>query len=186
MSDKKWICNGVEFKVGDKVKIVRKVASHCGNGMGEGVEWENIWEMSMDNYIGEIATIDYIGYAGVSFEEGGYGWPLSALEKVAVTLPDGDSVLVDKAGTEYKVECWCGVVELTWMLPNCSDTAYVRYTAQGLKKAIANGFFTVKPSAEKLAKEKALAELVAKQASLINENAKLSAEIASLEKELAQ
>lgn len=69
----------VPLKVGDKVRVFRKVESFS-NG------WDNTWEApEMDQYInnGRVYTIARISDMGVRFEEdGGYGWPEAALELV--------------------------------------------------------------------------------------------------------
>lgn len=88
-----WICNGVEFKVGDKVRVVRQVESFDPNGMGNGVEWENTWcsadgdWKAMDGYLGLEFTIAEIESYGVTFETDldglSYALPLAALEKVS-------------------------------------------------------------------------------------------------------
>ena len=65
------------LKVGDRVRVVRKVESNSDG-------WNNTWEApEMDQYInnGRVYTIARISDMGVRFEEDdGYGWPVSALE----------------------------------------------------------------------------------------------------------
>lgn len=90
----KWEYNGIEFSVGDRVRVVRLPDDRVG-GMGPGTVWENIWVKGMDAAI-------TLGHAGVDFEiydiriEGvefaplvdcdcfltDYLYPLSSLEKV--------------------------------------------------------------------------------------------------------
>lgn len=98
-NDVVWQYNGVEFKRGDKVRIVRLEAEFAPNGMGEGVRWENTWPNSfddgdiivrgMDAFIGceyEINDIDETGVYFVEDEDhnNSYGYPLSALENISV------------------------------------------------------------------------------------------------------
>jgi hypothetical protein len=88
-----WVCNGVEFKVGDTVRVVREEQTGAPNGMGEGVKWENCWsgfdgntELGMDKWLGRKGTIEDISVEGVTFEmpddELSYSFPLTSLEKV--------------------------------------------------------------------------------------------------------
>ena len=88
MADK-WIYNGVEFKSGDRVKIVRFEESFAPNAMGENIVWDNTWiEPCMDELIGSEGTIAWIENAGVWFFDIvgettiDYMFPLSVLEKV--------------------------------------------------------------------------------------------------------
>lgn len=88
-----WIYNGVEFRIGDRVKVVSDAASYDQNGMGPGVKWLNGWEnafnyegrlhMGMDGYIGMEFEIEDISQEGVYFvgysSENSYGFPLSSL-----------------------------------------------------------------------------------------------------------
>jgi hypothetical protein len=76
----KWECDGVRFKVGDKVKIVRKVETHDKNGMGLGREWKNCWNPAMDGLIGESGKIGNITDQGAWVDDVSYYWPLSSLE----------------------------------------------------------------------------------------------------------
>lgn len=90
----KWIYNGVEFNVGDRVKVVDIAENFEENGMGFGVYWNNVWahsymdvdqnlHMGMDGYIGMEFTIEDISEEGVFFEgyqDGvSYGFPLSCM-----------------------------------------------------------------------------------------------------------
>jgi hypothetical protein len=97
--ESKWVCNGVSFAPGDKVKIVRMEQSPAPNGMGDGVAWQNSWSEGYKNdnlginvrglseYIGftyEINNIDETGAYFVEDEDHNnpYGYPLTALEKI--------------------------------------------------------------------------------------------------------
>lgn len=72
-----------DFKAGDKVKIVRKGVNYDENGMGEGVEWSNMWNADMDYYIGTTQMVDEVDECGVYFEDaGGYHFPITSLEKI--------------------------------------------------------------------------------------------------------
>jgi hypothetical protein len=92
---RKWVYNGVEFREGDIVKVVRIEEDEAPNGMGEGVAWNNAWintryedngtiDFNMDGYFGMEFTIEDISVEGVYFENdpAGYAFPLSSLEKV--------------------------------------------------------------------------------------------------------
>lgn len=79
----------IELKVGDRVKVVRKVEGYHPDGMGPGEEWLNSWIPSMDDAIGKTATIVEIdlvtGYSLRSDELScwdDYDFPLLALERV--------------------------------------------------------------------------------------------------------
>ena len=79
------VCNGVEFRPGDKVRVMRQVEESDPNGMGEGVPWDNCWVADMDNYLGLEFTIMDIDTFGVMFYSDthvGYAFPLAALDKV--------------------------------------------------------------------------------------------------------
>lgn len=72
-----------KFKVGDRVRIARKVEKEDG--------WENCWAGHMDKLIGSIGRVESQGLFGVHLEgiEGDYfGWPPSSLE-LASDKPDG-------------------------------------------------------------------------------------------------
>lgn len=92
-----WVHNGVEFRPGDKVKIVRMEEDDAPNGMGEGRQWVNNWADytdirgtvvdGMSSYIGCEYVINDIDETGVYFvvddlHTNEFGYPLSALEKV--------------------------------------------------------------------------------------------------------
>jgi hypothetical protein len=84
----------VEFREGDRVKVVRFEENLAPNGMGEGIEWDNTWvnaryedngtiNLNMDGYFGIEFVINHIDQSGVEFENDlGYAFPLSSLEKV--------------------------------------------------------------------------------------------------------
>ena len=84
-----WIYNGVEFKVGDRVKVVSDAVTNDPNGMGAGVEWNNCWvhatnedgylQMGMDGFISMEFEIHDIDEHGVYFSEESYGFPLSCM-----------------------------------------------------------------------------------------------------------
>lgn len=72
-----------DFRVGDKVRIVRKVTAAAG--------WDNEWTDEMDAYVGKSATIERMGGPlGISLDGFPYHWPPAALELVdtAVTQPE--------------------------------------------------------------------------------------------------
>lgn len=95
MQNEVWVCNGQEFKVGDKVRVMRQVESFDPDGMGEGIRWANEWIpaedldwKAMDGYLGlefVIESIDSHGAVFETFEADGpsYAFPLKALDKVA-------------------------------------------------------------------------------------------------------
>jgi len=90
LTKKKWVYEGVEFSVGDRVLVVRFAEKNEADGMGHGIPWDNTWiDGDMDDSIGHEFTILDIDYTGVRFcetegeyIEPGYGYPLSCLEKV--------------------------------------------------------------------------------------------------------
>lgn len=85
MSQTKWVSNGVEFQVGDKVKVVRTVRDDASNGMGDGVVWNNVWIDTMTESIGTIAIVIGIDKHGayLNGDEFEFGWPLLALENLS-------------------------------------------------------------------------------------------------------
>lgn len=92
-----WMYNGVEFKVGDRVKVVSDAESLDPNGMGVGVKWENTWAGScgeylhMDGYIGLEFEIADISELGVFFSDDfTFGFPLSCM----INLSQRDSLPV--------------------------------------------------------------------------------------------
>ena len=94
----------VPLKVGDKVRIVRKVKSHTGG-------WQNVWTERMDKFVnnGKVYTISAIRPTGVRFKEGEeepfdgpwQGWPEAALEKVDLTLRKGARIKATTNGCYY-------------------------------------------------------------------------------------
>lgn len=85
MAQQQWFVNGVEFNVGDKVRVMRQVESFDPNGMGDGVEWENTWVDDMDRFLGLEFEISDFSPEGVDLSEETcfYLFPLTALDKVA-------------------------------------------------------------------------------------------------------
>lgn len=173
----KWVHNGVEFSVGDKVKVVRKV---CEDTEGA---WGNAWVDDMDNSVGEVFTISEISHEGVMFEECCYIYPLSCLEKVApdVSLPQGDFGLIGRDGVKYQVvrpHSAKARPVVRWMFKaseGCEACAYV--SEENILKAIESGFWVLAET--QAAKRARLEELEDAQMVLTNE-------IEQLEKELAQ
>lgn len=92
MTEREWIYNGVEFKVGDKVLIFTTEVTGAENAMGEGVDWDNAWIEDMDYAVGGVHEIESINEYGVEFVQFvnepsltphmGYLYPLSVLAKV--------------------------------------------------------------------------------------------------------
>lgn len=87
-----WVCNGVEFNVGDTVRVVRFEESGAEDGMGDAGKWDNTWTDGMDEILKyptlthQIHEINEMGVMFVNepdchdFME--YMYPLSVLEKV--------------------------------------------------------------------------------------------------------
>lgn len=65
-----------QFKVGDEVRVVRKVETEAG--------WLNGWISDMNSHIGKKYRIDKIDKTGVYFSTSSYGFPPSSLELVSV------------------------------------------------------------------------------------------------------
>jgi len=96
--NRKWVYNGVEFKVGDTVRVMRQEEDDAPNGMGDGIPWENSWiggtveqslkgeyKTDMDAFLGLEFVIEDIDFYGVTFEDSSgyaYAFPLSSLDKV--------------------------------------------------------------------------------------------------------
>ena len=85
------VYNGVEFNVGDRVKVLRAFGVGEMNGMGSLGEWDNEWVGEMDHCIGnEYAIVAAYDVVGVELDTSGdehlvgtgYGFPLSVLQKV--------------------------------------------------------------------------------------------------------
>lgn len=92
--------NGIEFNVGDKVRIERSTVDRDPDGMGAGVEWENSWTDNMDDEIGKEFTISHIGPAGAHLfgDRHDYGWPLNVMTNLSAaqttSFAVGDKVKV--------------------------------------------------------------------------------------------
>jgi len=63
-----------EFKVGDKVCVVKRVESEKG--------WSNVWTEDMDDYIGKTLTISSVYSQGIYFVGCPFDFPASSLEFV--------------------------------------------------------------------------------------------------------
>ena len=63
------------FKVGDKVKIVKKVTERSD-------DFQNSWVDDMDVTIGQTVSINRIGRKGIYFNEVAYGYPPASLVKI--------------------------------------------------------------------------------------------------------
>jgi hypothetical protein len=79
-----------EFKVGDVVRVARKVESLHPHGMGIGKKWKNGWANVMDDFIGRVVTIkEFCPNNGVLLysptNDYLHWFPLLALEKVEYT-----------------------------------------------------------------------------------------------------
>jgi hypothetical protein len=92
---KQWILNGVEYRVGNVVRVMRQVEDYDPNGMGDGMEWDNTWiasdgeDLGMDEYLGLSFEIAEISEEGVFFEGAdacSYAFPLASLDKIAEAL----------------------------------------------------------------------------------------------------
>lgn len=181
----KWISNGVEFNVGDTVKVVRSVRSESENGMGCGIRWDNTWANgAMDEAIGNSYSVTDISEQGVGLDGNDYNYPLAALEKVFYdVLPAGDFHLIDVHGVTYEAT-YDGAqgdarYNLDWTMPTTGiySTAYVY--ADKIESGIAGGFWKVCKSPERELKEATIQAMIAECQILINE-------IKELEKELAE
>lgn len=69
------------FKVGDKVKIVKKVTERTP-------DFQNSWTDAMDDKIGSIVTVRRIIYSGVYFNEIPLGYPPASLVKIGFSSFD--------------------------------------------------------------------------------------------------
>lgn len=91
MADKynRWVCQGVEFNIGDSVFVFFPEETDAPDGMGRDRQWYNSWVEGMDYAIGGTFEIADIREEGVEFVEyvdeqslhphGGYLYPLSSL-----------------------------------------------------------------------------------------------------------
>lgn len=80
-----------KFKVGDRVRVVRKVESAKG--------WKNIWAWDMDDLVGREGTVSAIAPTGIYFKEFDFGFPKEALALVPMVLT------VDAAIASYTLAC---------------------------------------------------------------------------------
>lgn len=71
----------IKFKVGDKVKIVKKVTERSD-------DFQNSWTDPMDNKIDSVVTVQRISYSGVYFNEIPLGYPPASLVKVGFSSFD--------------------------------------------------------------------------------------------------
>lgn len=175
----KWIFNGVEFNVGDKVKVLRKIERRDPDGMGNGKEWKNGWTGGMNIHIGSVQEIDGISDCGASFVGVTYGWPLAALEKLTVALPEGMFKLIDKTGVVYEVSENRPLGYLA-KYPSVirGATARAALDKQQIVENIENGFWWIDRSDDLIKKEAKLEKLEERRNNLINEINKLEEEIA--------
>jgi hypothetical protein len=99
--------DGVEFKVGDKVKVVN-TNSERENGMGPGMKWGNSWNEEMPKNVGKVFTIQSLDYTGVYFEGVRYGYPLTALENLSykesqeIEVGDLVEIICDQGSSAYR------------------------------------------------------------------------------------
>jgi hypothetical protein len=203
MSNKKWVYNGVEFKVGDTVKVMQKTPSHAPNGMGEGIEWRNSWNSGLDCYLGAEGVIYSIEDSGCWLESSSYGYPLASLKKVTSAtvedfvdagwvdvarsdpLPSGDFELIDKHGTVYEVyEGVPDIYTVRWSLPIAGATTVICMSTSSIQEGIASGFWKVAKTAEQLAKEARVANLMMQHESLLARHDILINEINELEEQI--
>lgn len=91
MSERKWIYDGVEFGIGDRVMVVGVAETHQEDGMGFGIDWMNSWVSDgMNEAIFKTFEISSIAEEGVMFtdiegdESTEYMFPLSVLKLVTV------------------------------------------------------------------------------------------------------
>lgn len=84
------------FKIGDKVKILRKAKSY---EMG----WRDSWIDEMDKFIGKVGKVeDFVGAFGVfvAFKPGSFHFPFFVLEKVeeeCYCIGDKFKLFIDEA-----------------------------------------------------------------------------------------
>lgn len=69
------------FKVGDKVKIIKKITERTP-------DFQNSWTDAMDDKIGSIVTVQRISSKGVYFNEIPLGYPPASLVKVGFSSFD--------------------------------------------------------------------------------------------------
>lgn len=183
----KWICDGVEFKVGDKVKVVRSSTTGAVNGMGEGILWENTWDSVMDDAFGMTGIISEITTLGIYFETiiedsylKGLGYPLTSLEKVnPVPLPEGDLDLLGKDGIKYQVQRSGGTHEPCSYEFSINGRRVETYVSDAeVISGIESGFWAIVRSEHITAKEKLLAAIDIQMQHLITEKNKIEKELA--------
>ena len=82
----------MKFKVGDRVRIVRKVERENG--------WNDVWLVGMDPYVddNQVYTVLRLDHHGIKLKEISYYWPMGALELVE------DKMKIDLNKT-YKTRC---------------------------------------------------------------------------------
>ena len=98
----------MKFKVGDIVRVVRKVESYDINGIGEGEKWCYRWSDDMSNFIGKEVEVKVcylkLGYC----VESGYCFPETALELVKEGLstkkPHYEYILAWANGADIQVK----------------------------------------------------------------------------------
>lgn len=96
VDNERWVYNSVEFKPGDAALIAFKGGGQGAeffikDGMGPGVDWDNVWVEKMDFAVGGVHEIESINEQGVEFvnyvddtslhPHMGYRYPLSVLVK---------------------------------------------------------------------------------------------------------
>lgn len=87
------------FKVGDKVKIVKKVTERTP-------DFQNSWIDRMDNRIGSVVTVRRISYDGVYFNEIPLGYPPASLVKTGFSSFDEVISYMKRGG--YVIAKWLG------------------------------------------------------------------------------
>lgn len=179
----KWICKGVEFKVGDKVKVVRSCKRHDRDGMGDGVEWLNSWVDEMNTIIGKEVIIKSIEREGVRFisVEGvdiECSYPLKSLDKISpIILPGGNFSLLGRDGVEYSVgRLRCS--NLIKYLFFAKVPASIYMFNKDIVAAIEEGYWSLQKSQETVDKEERLEAVEAELQTLITEKNKLEMELA--------
>lgn len=87
----------MKFKVGDRVKIVRKVEYQDG--------WNDCWLEKMDSYVDDnlVYTILSLDYFGIKLKERDYYWPSDALELVEDKMIDLNKKYRTRCGYEVKL-----------------------------------------------------------------------------------
>ena len=98
------------IKVGDFVKVLRKAKT---NEMG----WDNGWDEDMDQYVGQVFRVQYVGPYGIGLEKTLYEFPFFVLERVDPPAPiHGDYGWYEIGGRRQFVMVIAGDDgHLTWM-----------------------------------------------------------------------